>query len=111
MELNGALSNPRLKVELPPLNGLRSAAAKPMTATLRRPLGARQGAVLSAITDVLQGSPAPLRARDIWRAAEEALGKPIPKSSAYEALATHARTKDHRFQRVGYGLYEYRYER
>jgi hypothetical protein len=44
--------------KLPPLNRLRSAAAKPMTAALRRPLGARQGAVLSAITDVLQGSHA-----------------------------------------------------
>ena len=110
MELNGALSNPRLQVELPPLTGLSSTSTKPMTAA-RRPLGARQGAVLGAITEVLRNSPAPLRARDIWRAAEAVLGLPIPKSSAYEALATHARTKDRRFQRVGYGLYEYRHER
>jgi hypothetical protein len=73
---------------------------------VRRPLGARQGAVLSAVTEILQEARTPLRARDIWRAAEAALGTLIPKSSVYEALATHARTKDRRFQRVAYGLYE-----
>jgi hypothetical protein len=80
--------------------------------TARRSLnGLRHRSTLQSNLIVLQGSLAPLRARDIWRAAEVVLGTPIPKSSAYEALATHARTKDRRFQRVGYGLYEYRYER
>jgi len=78
---------------------------------LRTPLRARQGAVLAAVTDVLQRSPTPLRARDVWRAVEAALGTPVPKSSVYEALATHARAKGCRFQRVGYGLYGYRSER
>lgn len=80
-------------------------------AALRTPFRARQGAVLQSVTDVLQQSRAPMRARDIWRAAEAVLGAPIPKSSVYEALATHARTKDRRFLRVGYGLYEYCCER
>ena len=97
MELNGALSNPRLQVELSSLTRLlRRLTPEQLTATtFRRVLGARQGGVLSAVSLVLQCSQVPMRARDTWRAAEEALGgAPIPKSSAYEALSTHAREGD-----------------
>ena len=109
MELNGALSNPRLQVELPPL----SALTQETEATHSSPkptLSARQGVVLATITAVLRSSQRPMRAREVWGAVEAILDRAIPKSSVYEALSTHAREGDLRFHRVAYGVYEYRCE-
>ena len=110
MELNGALSNPRLQVELSSLNALRGKLKRaPLPpAAVRAPLCARQGAVLQAVADVLRLAQKPMRARDVWRAVETAFGASLPKSSVYEALSTHAREGDLRFRRVAYGVYEYR---
>ena len=79
---------------------------------VRIPRQARATPIISTVLQVLKlGDGEPMKLKDLHSAAEAVLGLPIPKSSAYEALATHARTKDRRFQRVGYGLYEYRHER
>jgi hypothetical protein len=67
--------------------------------------------VLSAVSEVLRGSPTPLRACDIWRTVGALLDGRVPKSSVYEALSTHSRMQGGRFRRVAYGLYEYRAER
>jgi hypothetical protein len=66
--------------------------------------------VLAAITTALRSSETPLRARDVWRAVEAILDTKVPKSSVYEALSTHAMGGDRRFQRVAYGVYEYRWD-
>jgi hypothetical protein len=109
---NGACSNPRLQVELPPVERFlvqsrgadgrgHDKTAAPCSPGCSSGCGhCRPAAFAGAI-----GS------RDIWRAVEAVLGSPVPKSSVYEALSSHARTKDCRFHRVAYGLYEYRGER
>ena len=109
MELNGALSNPRLQGQLPPLTallpkmGVQAWAVRPP----RCPLGFRQGTALEAVTEVLRFAMKPMRARDVRAAVEAALGAPIPASTVNEALSTHARDADLRFRRVAYGVYEY----
>ena len=110
MELNGALSNPRLQVELPPLASLHAQVGLRgwPTKMPRRALGFRQGTVPEAVTEVLRIANGPMRARDVRAAVEAALGTPIPASSVNEALSTHAREADLRFRRVAYGVYEYR---
>jgi len=106
LELNGALSNPRLRVELPPLKALLARVGKQAsTADTSRLLGRRQGAVLEAATAVLRRSEKPLRARDVHAAVEAMLGVTVPPSSVNEPLSTHAREGDLRFRRVGYGMY------
>src|SRR5438046_1078483 len=109
MELNGALSNHRLQVEVPPLSALRASAnAQEWPARAPRPpLGTRQGAVLKAVTEVLRLANRPMRARDVCDAVEAALGTRVPASSVQEALSTHARKGDLRFRRIAFGVYEY----
>ncbi len=111
MELNGALSNPRLHVELPPISALAGRTAKEAPrSSLKRQLSPRQGVVLATITSVLRSSQKAMRAREVWTAVEAVLNRAVPKSSVYEALSTHAREGDRRFHRVSYGVYEYRRE-
>ena len=110
MELNGALSNPRLQVELRPLKALlMKVSVQEWPGGPHRPeLGFRQGTVLEAVTEVLRLAQRPMRARDVRVAVEVALGTPIPASTVREALSTHARGGDLRFRRVAYGVYERR---
>src|SRR5579871_3815444 len=106
MELNGALSNPRLQVELPPLSGLLAKAdAQEWPARPQPPLGFRQGTVLNAVTGILRSANKPMRARDVRAAVETALGTAIPASSVQEALSTHSCKGDLRFHRVAFGVY------
>ena len=60
MELNGALSNPRLKVELPPLTAVLAKAGGQALAQDRsgRLFGRRQGAVLETVTATVRAADA-----------------------------------------------------
>src|SRR5436190_21294780 len=110
MELNGALSNPRLQVELPHLKTLLQQIGAQQQRENRqpRPLGLRQGAVLGAVISVLQRAGNPMCVREIRDAVEALLCAPIPASSVKEALSAHARERGSRFRRVSHGVYEYR---
>jgi hypothetical protein len=66
----------------------------------------RQGALLEAITSVLEPEAGSLRVRDIHAAVEELFGEPVPFSSINEALSTHSAGPGARFRRARYGSYE-----
>ncbi len=66
----------------------------------------RRGRVIDAITTVLQRADAPLRARDVHRAAEQLTGGPIKWTSVKATLAAHATGATPRLNRVGHGRYQ-----
>ena len=107
MELNGARSNPRAGVELSRLRDvqrrlLRKAAANPMEP---RPAPVRPSPVLETITRVLELENRPMRAREIYSAAEELLGRPLLWKSVKGTLFNYAQGRMPRFVRVGRGVY------
>jgi hypothetical protein len=108
MELSGALWNLYNQGRLPRLAALhkRLLARVPETEIVRRPLRRRQGALLDAVTTVLERAGSPLRVRQVHAAVEELCGEPVPFSSVNEALSTHANSDGGRFRRVRYGTYE-----
>src|ERR1035437_8702598 len=108
MELSGALWNLYNQGRLPKLAALhkRLLARIPLTQVSRRPLRRRQGALLDAVTAVLERAGCPLRVREVHAAVEELYGESVPFSSVNEALSTQANAHEGRFRRVRYGTYE-----
>jgi len=83
----------------------RLLAQIPGTEVVGRPLRRRQGALLDAVTTVLEHAGCPLPVREVHAAVEEFYGEKVPFSSVNEALSTHARGDGGRFRRVRYGTY------
>jgi len=108
VELNGALWNLSHQGRLPRLGALheRLLARIPLTEVVARPLRRRQGALLDAVTTVLELSDCPLRVREVHAAVEELYREPVPFSSVNEALSSHANGEAGRFRRVRYGTYD-----
>jgi hypothetical protein len=108
MELSGALWNLYNQGRLPRLAALhkRLLARMPETGVVGRPLRRRQGALLEAVTTVLELAGCPLRVREVHAAVEELYGERVPFSSVNEALSTHATGDRGRFRRVRYGTYD-----
>ena len=108
MELNGALWNLYNQGRLPKLAALhqRLLAQTSSTGVAVRRLRRRQGALLDAVTTVLELAGCPLRVRGVHAAVEELYGERVPFSSVNEALSTHASGDRGRFRRVRYGTYE-----
>ena len=108
MELTGALWNLSNQGRLPRLAALhkRLLASVPETEVVGRPLRRRQGALLDAVTTVLERAGSPLRVRQVHAAVEELYGEPVPFSSVNEALSSHANGYGGRFRRVRYGTYD-----
>jgi hypothetical protein len=106
MELSGALWNPYVQGRLPRLAALhkRLLARLPETGVVGRPLR-RQGALLEAVTTVLEHAGCPMRVREVHAGVEELYGERVPFSSVNEALSTHANSDESRFCRVRYGTY------
>ncbi len=78
----------------------------PETEVVGRPLRRRQGALLEAVTTVLQRADCPLRVREVHAAVEELYGERVPFSSVNEALSSHANRDRGLFRRVRYGTYD-----
>ena len=108
MELSGALWNLYNQGRLPKLAALhrRLLGRVPETVVVGRPLRRRQGALLDAVTTVLELAGCPLRVREVHAVVEEFYGERVPFSSVNEALSTHAKRDGGRFRRVHYGIYE-----
>jgi hypothetical protein len=108
MELSGALWNLYVQGQLPRLGALhqRLLARIPETGVVGQPLRRRQGALLDAVTTVLELAGSPLRVREVHTAVEELYGERVPFSSVNEALSTHASGDGGRFRRVRYGIYD-----
>jgi hypothetical protein len=110
MELNGALLNLFHPGRLQAAAGVREklAAGEADPAAEPRSLRRRQGAVLDAVTRVLERRAEPMRVREVHREVEREFGDVVPFSSVNEALSSHALGEDSRFRRVRYGIYELR---
>lgn len=116
MELNGALSNPlqsdkslhfdRMVTLKSELSAREQAPGQPS-----QRLSRRQGSVCATVTDVLAIAAEPMRVRDIHKAVEELLGRPVSYSSIKEALSAHTRGGDQRFTRSRRGHYQLRTQR
>ena len=109
MELTGALWNLYNQGRLRKLAALhhRLLARVPTTGVVvGRPLRRRQGALLDAVTTVIELARRPLRVREVHAAVEELYGERVPFSSVNEALSTHVNGDGGRFRRVGYGTYD-----
>jgi hypothetical protein len=108
MELNGALSNPRAKVELARVTELHSrllpmALMNPMQPRSTPP---KASPVLKTVTRVLGEATRPLRACEIHAAAERLAGGPILWSSVKGTLAAYSCGDAPRFRRISRGVYE-----
>lgn len=110
MEDNGARSNPLetgKALLLERLVGLKSLVSE--RSELRRSPGTetrlRQGAVLAAVSSLLEVAEAPMRYSEIRIGVEVVLRRPVPASSVRQALSAHSRGSGARFRRVGRGLY------
>ena len=108
MELSGALWNLYNQGSLPRLAALhkRLLARVPETGVIGRPIRRRQGALLEAVTAVLDRAGCPLRVREVHAAVEELYGERVPFSSVNEALSTRAGGDGQRFRRVRHGIYD-----
>lgn len=106
MELNGALSNPRLVLEIQRNTELRQNLLG-QTAARRVPgvMKARAGRVYRAVETVLSESDEPLRAKEIHRRCEIVLDEPASWSTVKQCLFEHSRGASPRVLRIGYGLY------
>ena len=109
MELNGALSNPRLQLELHRLHELHGrllarAALRPCSVRLAAP---RMSPVLVTITTVLGLTRQPMRIADIHETAEQLAGTRLLRTSVKAALAAGAAGTRPRFRRVRRGVYQY----
>jgi hypothetical protein len=107
MELNGALSNPRLGAELPRLIEVRGRLVQEAEADPRRPRPApvRRTPVLETITRVLEREGRPMRVCEIHSLAEQLLGHPLLWKSVKGTLANYASGSKRRFIRLGRGVY------
>ncbi|HEY4977460.1 MAG TPA: hypothetical protein VII05_09005 [Gaiellaceae bacterium] len=70
-----------------------------------RPAPVRPSPVLETITRVLELENRPMRAREIYSAAEELLGRPLLWKSVKGTLFNYAQGRMPQFVRVGRGLY------
>ena len=113
MELNGALSNPRLQLELPWLNTVYARfLAKSMAAPRTpRPLPPSSPPVLVAVSHVLEVANGPLHVGEIHSAAEEFAGQPLLRTSVKAALAAGAACQRPAFRRVRHGVYQSAHDR
>jgi hypothetical protein len=107
VELNGALSNLQLGVELGRLGTLRESLLLKTAADPREPRSApvRVSPVLETVTIVLKRAERPMRAREIRVAAEKLAGEPLLWTSVKSALSAGAAGEKPHFRRVRHGVY------
>ena len=108
MELNGALSNPQLVLEIQRITEVRCDLAESGIGRAVTGVRPRAGAVADAVRTVLSLADAPMRASDVYRACEELLGQPVRWGTVKSALASAAASRGSNIERVAYGKYTMR---
>jgi hypothetical protein len=108
MELNGARSNPRLRVELARLGELHDQLLRRAAMNPRQPLSApaKASPVLESVTLALERADRPMRAREIHAEAEQLAGESLRWTSVKAALAAYASGPGQRFRRIRRGYYQ-----
>jgi hypothetical protein len=109
MELNGALSNPQGALELFDLWSLKRALLQRKRSRRKERTDVPPRTcvpVTKTITEVLElANYNPMSAKDIHRACEELLGRPVGYRSVKNCLSKNAHGLETKFIRVGYGEY------
>ena len=106
MELNGALSNPRLALEIQRNAELRETLmGKTFARHDPRVVKARAGRVYRAVETVIADAGEPLRVKEIHRRCEVILDESVSWSTVKQFLFEHSRGASPQVTRVGYGLY------
>ena len=107
LELNGARSNPRLRLELRRLGALHERLLLKAVLQPREPRPTLPAApqVLATVTRVLEQADRP-STREIHSAAEELAGQPLLRTSIKAALAAASSGTSRRFRRIRRGVYE-----
>lgn len=107
MRLIGHLTNPSspLQTVLDAFpDGASHQAVGPIVAPpVMRKLG--NGEVKRAVTQVLKTAGRPLKRAEIWKGAEELLGRKLSEHTIDSCLFVGARTNPPQIERVGYGRY------
>lgn len=106
MEHNGALSNPQAKVELSRLADLccRLRQEAPDNPCPPRALAPRVH-TSRLVARVLECADRPMRAREIYAAAQVLAGEQLRWASVRQALSAGVREESRRFERVRHGVY------
>jgi hypothetical protein len=106
MELNGALSNPQVPLELGALLEQKAELLlRRRRALYHSRIAPRRASVASIVYKVISETANPMRTKDIHRACEDELGRPVSWSAVKTCLCDHSRGARPRFRRVGHGLY------
>ena len=106
MELDGALSNPQVPLELGSLLERKAGLLLRRRHALHHArIAPRMSPVASIVYKILSEMTTPMRTKDIHRACEDELGRPVSWSTVKTCLSDHSRGAGQRFQRVGHGLY------
>ena len=108
LELNGALSNPRVAVDLVRLGALHDELLAKALVNPREPRStpAKVSPVLETVTLVLDSAEEPMRGREIHATAEKLVSEPLCWTSVKAALVTEKAGKSPRFRRVRRGVYQ-----
>jgi len=109
MELSGALSNP-LVLDEGKLRALSSLCHKILSSQRAKPreprvLNPRPGVVANTVYLVLSDRGTSMRAKEIQRACEIRLGRPVSWNAVKAHLSKHSRGPKSKYLRVGYGRY------
>ena len=106
MELNGALSNPRLRLEIQRWAKCQARLLDldPGAAT-RAAVPDRPGRVAHEVQRVLAEAGEPLRAKEVHRRCQLSLGEAVSWSTVRQALMEAHRSRRSPVARVAYGTY------
>ena len=110
MELNGALSNPRVALEgwLESLAGLHGELRRLAAAERARPrLRPRAMRVQAAVEAIVEEAGRPMRVRDICAELAKCRAGAFDKASVRKTLNNGSHGEKPRFRRIGWGLYEH----
>ena len=106
MELNGALSNPQVPLELGTLLERKAGLLQRRRHALHDVrIAPRTSSVAYIVYKVISEAAKPMRAKDIHRACEDELEHPVSLSTVKSCLSDKSRGKRRQFARVGRGLY------
>jgi len=106
MELDGALSNPQVLLELESVTERKTELLSRRPRALPRSrVAPRTSSVASTVYKVISEATKPMRAKDIHRACEDELEHSVSWSTVKTCLSDKSRGTSRRFARVGRGLY------
>ncbi len=111
VELNGALSNPQVALEVHRTMELKARllAKKEKSKFPPKAVKRRQGEVAGTVYIVMSEDLSSMRAKDVHRACEAQLGHTVSWSTVKACLSDNSKGPHSKFLRVGHGRYLLRF--